>query len=126
MRGFTLLEVMIAIALLAIALTTLLGSQSQSMFAAEQADFSSQAALLARLKMTEILVEGDTFSETGGDFGDSFPGYGWKVETAPVEVGETEALAGLTGMLRRIELTVHDEQERRRFTITRIVLQERR
>ena len=122
MRGFTLLEVMIAVALLAIALTTLLGSQSQSMFAAERADFSSQAALLARLKMTEIIAEGETLSESGGDFGDSFPGYGWKVETTPVEVGETETLAGLSGLLRRIELTVHDEQERRTFSLTRIVL----
>ncbi|BDD86649.1 prepilin-type N-terminal cleavage/methylation domain-containing protein [Desulfofustis limnaeus] len=126
MRGFTLLEVMIAIALLAIALTTLLGSQSQSMLAAEQADFSSQAALLARLKMTEIVAEGAALSESGGDFGDRFPGYGWKVETAPVAVGEIETLAGLAGRLRRIDLTVHDEQERRSFTLTRIVLREDR
>ena len=77
---------------------------------------------LSLLKMTEIIAEGETLSESGGDFGDSFPGYGWKVETTPVEVGETETLAGLSGLLRRIELTVHDEQERRTFSLTRIVL----
>jgi general secretion pathway protein I len=46
-RGFTLLEVMIAVALIAIALTTLLGSQSQSVSFANSAKFETMAALLA-------------------------------------------------------------------------------
>ncbi|NIP42655.1 MAG: type II secretion system protein, partial [Gammaproteobacteria bacterium] len=42
-KGFTLLEVMIAVALIAIALTTLLGSQSQSVSFANSAKFETMA-----------------------------------------------------------------------------------
>ena len=56
-RGFSLLEVMIAVALIAIALTTLLGSQAQSVSYANSAKFETMAALLAQSKMSEITVQ---------------------------------------------------------------------
>jgi general secretion pathway protein I len=50
-RGFTLLEVMVAIALIAIALTAVLGSQSQSVSLAGEARFNTTATLLAQSKI---------------------------------------------------------------------------
>ena len=52
--GFTLLEVMIAMAIIAIALVAVFGSQSQSLSLANEAKFSTTAALLAQSKMAEI------------------------------------------------------------------------
>lgn len=121
-RGFTLLEVMVAVAILAIALTTLLGSQSQSMFAAEASDFSSRSALLARTKMAEILIAGEQPGSSSGDFGEHYPGYAWKLEISEPDFSESELLTGMAGLLRRIELTVHNENERRFFVLTRVVL----
>jgi len=75
-KGFTLLEVIIAVAIIAIALTTLLGSQSQSVSFANSAKFETMAALLAQSKMSEIVIqEADSLSSDSGDFGDDYPAY---------------------------------------------------
>ncbi len=123
-RGFTLLEVMVAIAILAIALTTLLSSQNQSMFAADEANFSAVSAFLANRKMTELLVEGTNLIDTSGDFGEHHPGYFWRAEVADPDFSEIEILQGTEGLLKRIDLVVFNEDERRRFSVSRYVLSE--
>ncbi len=121
-KGFTLLEVMVAIAILAIALTSLLGSQSQSMFAATRADFAFVSSVLARQKMAEILTTGEDPVDDSGDFEDSRPGYFWKAEVLNPDFAESEVLAGSDAFLRRIDLTISTDEERRSFTLTRYVL----
>jgi prepilin-type N-terminal cleavage/methylation domain-containing protein len=49
--GFTLLEVMVAMSIIAIALTAVLGSQSQSVSLASEAKFNTTAPLLAQSKI---------------------------------------------------------------------------
>jgi len=80
-NGFTLLEVMVAISMLAIALTTLFGSQSQSVSLAATAKFNVQAPLLAQLKLAEFTTNTDRPASDSGDFGDEFPGFQWQLET---------------------------------------------
>ena len=46
-KGFTLLEVLVAMAILAIAMVTLFGAQSQSLSLATEAKFNTNASLLA-------------------------------------------------------------------------------
>lgn len=121
-RGFTLLEVMIAIAILAIALTALLGSQSQSMVAADRANFAVNSSFLARKKMAELLAEGDELSGSSGDFGENYPNYFWRVEFEDADFSEHELLAGIGGLLQRIDLVVHSEDETRSYPLTRFVL----
>ena len=103
-KGFTLLEVMIAVALIAIALTTLLGSQSQSVSFANSAKFETMAALLAQSKMSEIATqEAGAITNDSGDFGDDYPGYRWEVN-----VNDT-AIAGIDNIsdyLKQLDLTV--------------------
>jgi len=101
--GFTLLEVMVAMAIIAIALTAVLGSQSQSLSLASEVKFSTTAALLAQSKMAEIEAEkpGDLTSDSG-DFED-FPGYRWDVSVNPVTFDEAE---GVSDHLNQIDLTV--------------------
>jgi general secretion pathway protein I len=75
-RGYTLMEVMIAMAILALALSVLLGTQANSAMMTERANSMALAALLARSKMIDIEGElmADGFSETSetidGDFSD--------------------------------------------------------
>lgn len=121
-RGFTLLEVMVAIAILAIALTTLLGSQGQSMFAADEANFYVNSSFLARKKLTELLAEGSDPIDTSGDFGESYPTYFWRVEVEDADFSEIELLQGTEGLLKRYDLIVHSEDEKRSYAITRYVL----
>lgn len=53
-RGFTLLEVMVAVAILAIALTAIFASEAGAIRAAARARWMTTASLLARCKMAEI------------------------------------------------------------------------
>ena len=102
-KGFTLLEIMIAVAIIAIALTTLLGSQSQSVSFANSAQFETMAALLAQSKMSELVIE-DSFSLSGnnGDFGDDFPGYTWEAEVNDIIVEEID----VSQYLKQVDLSV--------------------
>lgn len=103
-KGFTLLEVMIAVALIAIALTTLLGSQSQSVSFANSAKFETMAALLAQSKMSEITVqEPDELRSDSGDFGDDYPGYAWEVNVSDIVI---PGMDNISDYLKQVDLTV--------------------
>jgi general secretion pathway protein I len=86
-NGFTLLEVMIAMAILAITLVVVFQSQSQSISMAGRARFESTASLLAQSKMAEIeAADPENVVSDSGDFGDDFPGYSWQVDVTETEI----------------------------------------
>lgn len=102
--GFTLLEVMVAVAIIAIALTAVLGSQSQSVSLASEAKFHTMAALLAQNKMAEIrLKKPDDLISGSGDFGEDFPGYLWQVTLSSVTLDNME---DITDRLTQIDLEI--------------------
>jgi general secretion pathway protein I len=102
--GFTLLEVMVAIAILSIALVAVYGSQSQSVSLASEAKLNTSAALLAQAKMAEIEAENvENLASDSGDFGEDFPNYRWDLTVSDVpSFGEQEALKHL----KQIDLTI--------------------
>ena len=84
--GFTLLEVMIAMAILAIALVAVYQSQSQGLSMAGDSRFLTTASLLARSRMAELDAGSPAdLVAASGDFGEAFPDYAWQVEVADVE-----------------------------------------
>lgn len=96
--GFTLLEVMIALAILAITLVTLYQSQSQSISMATDSRFLTTASLLAQGRMAEVdAVDPRGVVSGNGDFGDDYPGYTWRLEVSAVEE---------LPLLKRMTLTV--------------------
>lgn len=96
--GFTLLEVMIAMAILAITLVTVYQSQSQSISMAANSRFLTTASLLAQSRLAQIdAADPRTVVSGNGDFGEDFPGYAWRVEVSSVEQ---------LPLLKRITLTV--------------------
>jgi len=117
-EGFTLLEVMVAVAIIAMALVAALGSQSQSVTLASEAKFATTAAFLAQWKMAEFeTMKSEDLSSDSGDFGDDFPGYGWKAEVEDetikdyqwkAEVGyvSKEEVKSPSENMKKIELTV--------------------
>ena len=81
--GFTLLEVMVAMAILAIALVAVLSSQEQSITMANEARLATMASVLAQSKIAEIeSIGGDN---SFGDFGEDFPNYRWEVTTTDTD-----------------------------------------
>lgn len=117
-RAFTLLEVMIALAIMAIALTSLFGSQSQSLSLVVEAKFNVTAAFLAQEKLAEYesgvmeLVDGE------GDFGEDFPGFTWKTEVREADLGEIAGLEKLEDPVQRLDLTVSWEGDQFFTTLT--------
>jgi len=103
--GFTLLEVMIAVAIIAIALMAVLGSQSQGLSLAGESRFNRTAALLAQEKMAEIEAVKDLgdLNSDSGDFGDEFPGYTWQLSMHDILFDGAEKISD---RLKQIDLEV--------------------
>jgi len=102
--GFTLLEVMVAMSIIAIALTAVLGLQSQSISLASEAKFSTTASLLAKSKMAEIEAkEPEDLTDDSGDFGEDFPGYIWQLTVSDVMF---DSPANLFDHLKQVDLKI--------------------
>ena len=102
--GFTLLEVMFALAVIAATLVVVLGSQSQGLSLATETKFTTTAIFLAQHKMAELEagIAAD-LSGDSGDFGEDFPGYHWELEVSDPPSVEPE---GVSDYLRQVDLTV--------------------
>jgi len=106
--GFTFLEVMVAVAILAITLTAVLRSQSQSISLANEAKFYTTVTLLAQDKMAEIEVKDlGTLRSESGDFGEDFPGYTWDITVDNVFLDYPE---NVSDHLRQVTLTLSWEE----------------
>ena len=103
-RGFTLLEVLIAFAILAVALTALMQAFSQGMRNLEVAENYATAAMLARSKMAEI---GAAISvEEGEHSGEFEDGWQWRVVVFPYR-GADGAVGALEDLpLYTVEVSV--------------------
>jgi len=80
--GFTLLEIMVALAVLSISLVVLLGLRNRDIALSERARRITEATLLGRQKMTEVSISGfPAFGETRGTFEDEHVSqYTWRQE----------------------------------------------
>lgn len=114
-HGFTLLEVMIAVAVLAIALVSLLGSQSQTISVATDARFDTIAALLAQEKVAEIrLQDFEQVESDSGAFEEGFTEFSWSTEVLQVSEDDI-AIPGTDGMLKQVILTVALAEDEKQY-----------
>ena len=79
-KGFTLLEVMISVSIIALVLVSLFRMQSGTIGLASAGKFNSIAPELARQLVVKIEHDLTNWSEFEGDFGESFPGFKWTCE----------------------------------------------
>lgn len=103
-NGFSLLEVMIAVAILAVSLMAIFSLQSTSLMGSARAQKISIATQLAREKMARVLIEldagmvkgefPDEKEESGAFEEEKFPDYTWKVSVKKVEIPAPPASAG--------------------------------
>ncbi|MCK5658077.1 MAG: type II secretion system minor pseudopilin GspI [Deltaproteobacteria bacterium] len=109
--GFTLIEVLVAVAILAIAMVAILKANVQNLDALTKSRETTTASLLAASKLAEIEAAGvANWGESQGDFGEDYPEFTWQVETTSTEVEGLERIAvivqrsgGVTGREVRIE-----------------------
>jgi general secretion pathway protein I len=85
--GFTLMEVMVAMSILAMSLVAVYRLQSQSISLATESRFKTSAALLAQSKMADIEASAVLTNRTdSGDFGPDYPQYTWLLEISDTEL----------------------------------------
>ncbi len=103
---------MVALAILAISLTALLGLRNRDISLSAYSAHLTEATLLARQRISEITLAG--FPDLGqreGDFGEARPGYRWKQEVKQTPIGE---------VVRELQVEVlwmeGGREERARFT----------
>lgn len=102
--GFTLMEVMVAVSLLAIVLVAVYRLHTQSISMNQSIQFYTMAPLLAQAKMSELeRTPADDLNTDSGDFGDDVEGYSWEVV---VEDVDSEPLGDVSERFKRIDLTV--------------------
>ena len=119
-RGFTLLEIMVAVSILAISMLVILDFHGGSMLTSRRAEEVTQATMLARMKIREIQL--DIEKEIGkggfpsedktmeGSFDEPFENYKWSARITKVEIpvppqpeGE-DGEAGLDIMLKVFQM----------------------
>jgi general secretion pathway protein I len=103
-RGFTLLEVMISLAIIAIALLAVYGNYSQTIAMNTDQQFNTTAPLLAARVAADF--ENRTLDELvdeSGNFGPAFDGYQWVVK---VESVTSDILGNIAEDLHSIDITV--------------------
>ena len=102
--GFTLLEIMVSVSIIAIVLVSIYKMQAQTISMNYEARFYATAPLLAQFKMTEQETKSlEDLTSDSGNFGDDFPGYSWSMAVDDVE---SEALGNTAKDLKKIDVTI--------------------
>ncbi len=100
--GFTLLEVMVALAILSIALVSILGLQARCIDLEAEVRMRITAICLANQLMAETEMAKDpSAGEKKGDFGEQYPEFIWEKEVYPMP---------LPGLLE-VHIIVHTKDE---------------
>ncbi len=109
--GFTLLEVIIAVAIIGSSLAILLGAVNKNLVLASQSKNITIASFLAQRKMGEIEVEG--FPEIGNQEGvfEEHPEFRWYLSVQPYNIEQ------LGTEIRIVILTVSWDEGSREFTV---------
>jgi len=122
-RGFTLLEILVALSVMGIALTMVVQLFSGSLRMASLSQSYNQAAQLAERKMAEVMASEEPPDEKGstetGNFNES---YTWEVVSTPYEELKPEDERGFPLELYRMEVKVTWKQagKERRIILTSI------
>ena len=108
-RGFTLLEIMVALSIIAIVLVSVYRMHAQTVSMNNEVRFYATAPMLAQIKMAEIESESmEDMGEDSGDFGDKFPDYRWNIVIDDVE---STALENMAKDLKKIDLLISSNND---------------
>ena len=112
--GFTLLEVTIALAILAIALVAIIKNEGRNLSLAYESNVLTQASFLALQKVSELQVNIGTFgTEMEGNFGKDFPLFTWKAELKELPV------PGIQAKVLRVSILWKEGKQERMFSVNR-------
>ena len=107
---------MVALSIIAIALTTIFKMHCQTVSMSFSAMFYSTAPLLAQSKLSELeAMSISDMSSDSGNFNDPFHAYTWSVDIHDPD--ETQFPEGVAKNLKKIDLVVSSESHQLAYTI---------
>jgi len=108
-RGFTFLEIMVALAILSIVLTAVYRMQSQTISMNTEKQFLTLAPLLGAGKLAQLESTAMKDGADGtGDFGEDYPGYRWHLSVEPVT---SELFSDTASGLVHIDMAVSYQED---------------
>lgn len=115
-NGFTLMEVLVALSVIAISLTAIYRMHTQTLFMDARGRFDTVATMLARQRLADIeTLDLEDLTDDSGDFGEAHPGYGWRIQSETV----TSDLIKEDGpTLKRIVITITLNESDSQFNLT--------
>ncbi len=113
--GFTLLEVLVSLVLLAIVLTTVWNLHSQTLSLVPVVRFHSQAPFLAQQKITDLEFLPDLRTAGGrGDFAPDHPEFTWELV---VTILDSEAWGEKNMDVFQLDLTIREERSSLAYSV---------
>ena len=112
MRGFTLLEVVVALAIMAGVILTVLGSLNFHLAGISAERDSTILTLLARTRLVELEQQGALAQKSEGSFTPLHPDVTWRAELFPTKIPA----------LQKLVVTVQRRGEKREVALVRYVL----
>ena len=107
-KGFTLIEIMIALSIAAITITTLYKLHIQNLYTGSYQAFYSVAPLLAQKKIIEV---GGNQGNSTGNFEGEFSNYSYKIVTEKIISDDQSKL--------RVDITISNQNQT--FTLRRYI-----
>jgi general secretion pathway protein I len=110
-NGFTLIEMMVAVSIIAIVLLAVYRLHSQTLLMTIATRFYTVAPLLAQSKLVDIeLNPAQELAQGTGDFGEDFPDYSWEVSIDDIssdqlQIGAAQ-LKTAVEKLKRVDIKV--------------------
>lgn len=121
--GFTLLEVLVALTMIAIVFVSVIKLQGQSITMNETARFYAMAPFLAQAKMAEVRHDPSSFTGVGsGDFGEDYPGYQVEIDIEEHEIkGDQGNIEGRSVMMLAAVVTVSHKSAGMKFRLSEYI-----
>jgi len=102
--GFTLLEIMVSISIIAIVLVAVYRMHIQTIAMNSSIKFYTTAPLLAHGKIAELEINpSNELMDDSGNFGEEFPGYKWSLSIDDIE---SKLLGTTSEELKKIDVTI--------------------
>ncbi len=118
-RGFTLLEVMISVSIIALILTSLFKMQSGTIRLATAGKFNSIAPALAQQLLARMERDLADWSESEGDFGENFPGIKWRCEISDSFFDEIDFIDEENAkQFKKIDIEITDRSGQRTYKVS--------
>ncbi len=113
--GFTLLEVLVSLSIMAIVLVAVFKLQAQSISMNNAARFNTTAPLLLQERLSVFKAQPlEELASASGDFGENYPGYTWQFFLEDVD---SESLGAIAERLKKLNLTIAFGEDQYRYSL---------